>query len=267
MMTVLRCNDNEGQMRIHCAFALHDGGIETQPFEVSFAKQSTALYLSCSQVQISVQSVRWPANRFTASNGRDLRESCVGRGTCSRVDALIWVSPLCSSEQSMSLACIPMFTQASCYPYCMAARLSAAASEDLILHSAADWEGSVLVADRDCAVQALLADASTLSTCAGDGTCSMQILDPSPDVLLTRYPQNVIQSYVQRSKWDLQDGCTLVDKASTMIPKERLTDEVSLGYRSVLLAEQPFAYAGDTTLTAVRSGSGSMFVQVTHFFS
>ncbi len=34
-------------------------------FDVVFQQRSTANYMTCSMAQISVQSVRWPATRFT----------------------------------------------------------------------------------------------------------------------------------------------------------------------------------------------------------
>jgi hypothetical protein len=88
-----RCIDNEGlpPMRVQCALALKNvgvaasaaganngaaGGNDNDPafnlqaafnnvFDVVFQQRSTADYMTCAMAQISVQSVRWPATRFT----------------------------------------------------------------------------------------------------------------------------------------------------------------------------------------------------------
>ena len=92
-----RCTDNAGlqPMRIQCALALKGVGTASATayasdtsyasptanasadsgaamassfqtvFDVVFQQRSTADYMTCSMAQISVQSVRWPATRFT----------------------------------------------------------------------------------------------------------------------------------------------------------------------------------------------------------
>lgn len=89
-----RCTDNQGlpPMRIQCALAMKNvaaasyaasrgntgnaGTTDDDPavnlqralgsvFDVVFQQRSTADYMTCAMAQISVQSVRWPATRFT----------------------------------------------------------------------------------------------------------------------------------------------------------------------------------------------------------
>ena len=78
-----RCIDNAGlpPMRIQCALALRQSMVTPsataanataassfftkQVFDVVFQQRSTANYMTCAMAQISVQSVRWPATRFT----------------------------------------------------------------------------------------------------------------------------------------------------------------------------------------------------------
>lgn len=91
-----RCTDNDGlpPIRIHCALALKSAATMSAAaaaaaasksstgnsdnnassfflsapdttFEVVFQQRSTANYMMCAMTQISVQSVRWPATRFT----------------------------------------------------------------------------------------------------------------------------------------------------------------------------------------------------------
>ena len=116
------CTDNGGKppINITCALALKD--IQTYgeflnnddlTFEVVFQKRNTVNFLQCNQVEISVQSVRWTSTRFTGSyTDRDrLDATCQSSGTCSSIDATIWVAPLCTSgSTTVQLQCISLFT-------------------------------------------------------------------------------------------------------------------------------------------------------------
>ena len=65
-------------------------------FDVVFQQRSTANYLTCAMTQIAVQSVLWPATRFTGSYASPKFVCCaLSKGV---VDATIWVSPLCTSR-------------------------------------------------------------------------------------------------------------------------------------------------------------------------
>jgi hypothetical protein len=71
-----------------------------------------------------------------------MEDTCQSKGSCSSIDATIWVAPLCTSgTQDVQLACISVFTEASCYPYCMAARPTGSGADALILYNAKDWFG------------------------------------------------------------------------------------------------------------------------------
>ena len=87
-----RCSDNNGlpPMKIQCAFAFRGTAAARQQqkqsssppgeddgpaaimsasqavFDVVFQQRSTADYMTCRMTQISVQSVRWPATRFSS---------------------------------------------------------------------------------------------------------------------------------------------------------------------------------------------------------
>jgi hypothetical protein len=93
-------------MQITCGLVLLGGGSFTNTsvadltFNVVFQHGTTANYMACHEAEISVQSVRWPATRFTTPfiNSAELEDSCHSKGICSEVDATIWVSPLCTSS-------------------------------------------------------------------------------------------------------------------------------------------------------------------------
>ena len=100
-----RCEDRQGlpPIRIQCAFAFqssaylkNSSGTPRAIFDVVFQQRSTADYMTCSMAQISVQSVRWPATRFSGSSfNPKLQTGAMDQGI---VDATVWVSPLCTSR-------------------------------------------------------------------------------------------------------------------------------------------------------------------------
>jgi hypothetical protein len=117
-----QCLDNGGKppMQIKCALALKEiltygetlNNANDLTFEVVFQNRKTADYLQCDQVEISVQSVRWPSTRFTGSydNRDSMDTTCQSKGTCSSIDATIWVAPLCTSgSTTVQLQCISLF--------------------------------------------------------------------------------------------------------------------------------------------------------------
>jgi hypothetical protein len=67
-------------------------------------------------------------------------------------------------------------------------------------------------------------------------------------------------------------GCVQSSTATTMVaanghPSYRhLAQPKSRGFRSILMKGQPFAYAGDVTLTAVEASNGEYFVSVDRLF-
>lgn len=123
-----RCDDvQESGVRILCGMALYEspGFLSTLDperdltFEVLFHKRSTATQASCSQLEISVQSVRWPSRRYTRDMALedDLDDSCSGRSTCTTIDATVWVQPRCSSSLDANQPiCRDGNPLASCFP-------------------------------------------------------------------------------------------------------------------------------------------------------
>lgn len=164
------CSDARGFMEIKCAIVLYeaqtygstfspeDGSTKDTVFDVVFQKRSTANYMSCAASEISVQSVRWPATRFTGSN---VDQSCQSKSTCNLVDATVWVSPLCSVA-THSAVCTDSYKDAACFPYCMAARRLGSGSDGLVLYNAPDWRSKVHLMDRDCAMKTQVDSGSTI---------------------------------------------------------------------------------------------------------
>ena len=274
-----QCLDNAGKppMRIRCGLALKEiltyGGTLSNDndltFEVVFQNRKTADFLQCNQVEISVQSVRWSATRFTGSyDDRDKTDTtCQSKGTCSAIDAIIWVAPLCTSgSKTVQLQCISLFTGSSCYPYCMAARASGSGADGLILYNAADWLGKVHVMDRDCGVETHLDD---IEGCLADNTCSYlqgSYLGNEQGVVSTVLRDDILGGMVLTKKWDATKGCVQSSGSMSIIGVDVHTAYTNNVYRSILGPGQPFSFAGDTTLTAVQDNHGNYFVKVDRLY-
>ena len=286
-------------MKIECALALQDArsygeslSIESDTtFEVVFNQRSTALYLSCQEAEISVQSVRWPVTRFTklykTGNGdeTDLSDTCQARGTCNLVDATVWVTPICtSSANRVPEVCVQIFKDASCFPYCLAARRAGSAADGLILYSALDWKDKVHIVDRDCGATQLqllhpLAavqnnSATYLAASAmtpADPQTSEQRLTSVDTVTLN----DILQGTVRLFSWNATKGCQATSQVRSIVGvqahpgytfPELGSKTQTRRFPSLLMPGQPFAFAGDTTLTAVKDGQGRYFVAIDRLY-
>lgn len=283
-----RCLDNAGQppMRIECALALKDPVFGTNiaknvqmsnVFDVVFQQRSTANYMTCSMTQISVQTVRWPVSRFVSSSDDPFAVASAVRK--SVVDATIWVSPLCtSSSTKVPEVCMPLFKAAACYPYCMASRLKGSGADGLVLYNANEWHDRVHLMHRDCSSQQLDRQGGPVSAVAQktayflpNGTSSsMSSMDLRSSVETTAPVTPVPGSSVVLRKWDSSTGtCINANMAMSMMGKDvmnALLPSSANVFRSILMVEQPFAYAGDVTLTAVRLGNGEFAVSVSRLY-
>jgi hypothetical protein len=242
-----KCVDNGGQppMQIICALALKDvqtyGGTQTNnndlTFEVVFQNRKTANFLQCNQVEISVQSVRWSSTRFTGSyDARDSMDAtCQSQGTCSSIDATIWVAPLCTSgSNAVQLQCISLFTGSSCYPYCMAARPSGSGADRLVLYNAADWLNKVHVMDRDCGVETHLDD---ILGCVQDNTCSYSensYFANDPGTVATVLRGDPQGGMVLTKKWDPTQGCVQSSGSVSILGTDVHAGYQNNAYRAIL---------------------------------
>lgn len=260
-----------------------------QVFEVMFQQRSTANYMTCDMAQISVQSVRWPATRFTGSyKSTRFQMGALDRGM---VDATVWVSPLCTSRAAkFPEVCTPMFKAAACYPYCMAARLRGhTGPAALVLYNSPDWNERVHLMQRDCIVDTPILSNPLEAVAMGTaqlmprGTSSST--DPLPAAEATSRSNVMVGSSVQARSWNPKfnvcmqastatsilrrdvhpaynasaEGGATISAVQATVPRKRT-------FRSLLSSGQPFAYAGDVILTSVRNGQGQYFVEVDRLY-
>lgn len=310
------CSDSAGAppMRIFCHLSLYEiqsysGPAETNSsfsldkalsFEVVFQKRSTANYLTCSQAEISVQSARWPATRITTPFQKEIDQAsrrffCQSQGSCSTVDATIWVTPKCASDASfVQPACVQSFIDASCYPYCMAARRSGAGADGLVLYNAKDWEEKVHVMDRDCGVLSaidkdpaalLLASGQedgaqvhyqgqdAIPSAAAQGSLEIHVSAPSlANPAAQQPPYSVVR--LSASSWDPNTAtCSYKRGATTMVPAAShptvlpsVERQQQQPYRAIRMPGQPFAFAGDLALTPVMDEQGNHYLSVDRLY-
>ena len=278
-----RCDDDDGKppMRITCALALYEQasyGDAFSPqsdltFNVKFQTRSTAQYMTCKESQISVKSVRWPSTRFTRGREGDLEDTCQSRGDCNTIDATIWVAPLCSSDAGRQQeVCSPLFKLAACYPYCMAARRSGSAADGLVLYSALDWKERVHIMNRDCGVKTHLdnpVDAVNAQQASylPQGNNEQDRRNVVETVTLT----DILQGSVRTVNWDPDLGCVEAPGTYSVMGNNvhegyRGDTPQSNRFRSLLMPGQPFAFAGDTTLTAVKNHDGTWWVKMDRLY-
>lgn len=196
------------------------------------------------------------------------------------VDATVWVSPLCTSRAGrFPEVCTPIFKAAACYPYCMAARLRGSGANGLVLYNAPDWRERVHLMMRDCLVDtSSMRPASAIPEAVASGQTMLMPngtaagTDSLPDAE-TRVAHDVIAgASVVSKRWDPGTmGCVQSSMASTAVRTDKLAATYAQSprtraFRSILMVGQPFAYAGDVTLTAVQSGDGEYFVSVDRLY-
>lgn len=122
-------------------------------FPVLFQVPSTNEYMTCSSSKIKVDSVRWPHTRFTSIENAKLPLLNLLKTSDppTTIDAAVWIMPLCGGG-ALPAVCNYAFTQAACYPYCLAVRQSSSFNSILTAYNAPNWLDRVHIFNRDCAM-------------------------------------------------------------------------------------------------------------------
>jgi len=243
-------HDPDLGMQVQCS-VLPFGGLlasETGTVPVFFqqggAVQTT---LRCSDVDIVVQSVRWPATRFSSPTGGGAFTGaggvdCVTSRTCSKVDATVWLVPRvgCDSESAVC----------DCFPFCMAARLSGSQASPLIFYSASQWRSKVFLLERDCNLHTVSSDfdGGVSKAVASDGVTSVQVSGSTGVKFVGGSHQTI--SCVDNLLVTTLVNRSLHPSYSTPTPAF-LRNPVA-----------PFVVTGDTVLTSVLHGDGGYTVRV-----
>ena len=223
-------------LQLTCGVAMFGTDVsgEDRTIPVSFQLPSTGQMLKCNKVMVKVESVRWPVSRFTATKVQRLDGAyvqdvgCASKGTCLLADAAIWVRPMCSVDR-IDLVCVESFKQAACFPYCMALHVRGSGTQPLVLHDANEWTEGVTLLRRDCGLHS----AGYTSTAASGVRVSV--------------PGSVFGT---SETFSVGSGCVQNPLVTSVVRRSNFTEYGM--HASIDLDSQPFLFAGDLALTAIR---------------
>lgn len=240
-----KCVSNGQRIQLQCTVLPYEGLLANQSSSVPvFFQQGATIEksLSCSDIDIVVQSVRWPATRFSSS-GTPLPDCSLTR-TCNQVDATVWVVPRGNCDRESTVC--------NCYPFCMATRLAGSQASALVLYSANQWRSKVYVVKRDCNLQ------STSSSMQGVFSVSDSVSDST---VVTTQASDGSPQFISSSQ-EQTLACT-----DNLLVTSIINKTVHLAYTNPTAAflrnpSAPFVITGDTIFTAVKHGDGGYTVQV-----
>ena len=228
------CTDLEYGMQILCSVAPLDTLTPSYFVPVEFRVPTTSFYMGCGRSKIKLDSIRWPATRYTSPNSRATNAPIA--------EAALWVRPACSSEW-IDVACVETFKLAGCFPYCMAL-WTKGYTGSMILRSASEWQNSVAMMNRDCGLH-------TWDLKSGDVSLLTDKLRLNSGVKNTWMDEEV-----------QLNSSRCVYAPNTFSRMLRNTTGAYSSYRSVAITGQPFAFAGDLALTAVNTVGDSWGIDV-----
>lgn len=141
-----RCVDVEATgIRVLCSFLSYQG-IFTNTTEIVFQDNTWLSSFTCAAVEISVKSVRFSVRRYDTN--MDMNMNCIARGQCAQVDATVWLVPKCGVLKGA--ACNPQAIGTTCYPFCLATRVSGSQNSRLVFVNAQTWRTGRQVLFRNC---------------------------------------------------------------------------------------------------------------------
>jgi len=138
---------------------------------------------------------------------------------------------MCSVD-SIDLVCVESFKQASCFPYCMALHVRGSGTQSLILYDADDWNSGVTLLKRDCGLYGMQPGLN------GSG-------------VRVSLPNSV---YGLDASFGSDSSCVQNPQTVSRVPRSVLTEYSA--HASMELDGQPFLFANDLALTAVRGQVG-----------
>ncbi len=244
-----RCLDTAAGLQITCAsipFQHHladdeDQHLDYTVHQMRFVPESARAGLTCAQVSVRVQPLRFSRRRFSAP-GAGRVELGLGDAFNTRLqygaraaadhsaDAAVVVTPLCAVRASV--LCVPSIE--NCFPFCLGLHAAGQRSQNISLMNAQRWDEWTSLGQTDCVV----ANAAG-GSCTADSTRLVQNADAgvevsgcastacAPDAASVTFVKNSEQAAANRSlqAWQAQQPWGFV--------------------RSAL---QPFVVAGDVFL-------------------
>lgn len=258
-----RCIDQDGKgIAVRCSIVQMSNiaSSSTHSFDVLFQDATWATQMNCAGTEITVRSVRWPVRRYEgktrsfAAGYMDAPElDCMSRDSCERVDATIWLVPRCDLLKPEQ--CSDAAIGTSCYPFCMAVRVTGSRNANPVFVNADTWRRGKQILMRDCA---LSQPKATSSSSIGVNVNMVSTAVYGRSTLSGAGENNSL--YVT----GVGDGseCTIgVNMASWVIANASKVDPRSVS-GSMRRRGQPFAVAGDTILMEFETPDGSSTIEV-----
>jgi hypothetical protein len=243
---------------------------DEQIVPLDFALPSTARYMKCAETKIVVDSVRWPLYRLSIPdrflNMKNMYDKFINEDSVdgpTEIDAMVWVMPACATDGVPSPACTSSFSVTACFPFCAAARLTGSRNNGMLLYSAKDWTEHIQLINRDCS--------ATFSAESSNITYTLDEDLPSVYGGLISHNFDLLDGKTTVSGWDpRQQACVFSTAVQSRMLNTRdlgaeLNDYKVNPLGSILLDEQPFAFAGDVVLTSVKV-DGIYYVKVQRMY-
>ena len=233
------CADQNYGMQVVCSVAPLDALTPSFYVPVEFEVPTTSFFMGCGKAKIRLDSIRWPVTRSTSPNAD-------ARVLMPTAQAALYVRPMCSSEQS-DVVCIDTFKLANCFPYCMALWTKGSIGS-MVLRDADEWVNTVSMGKRDC------------------GLHTWDLLSGELSAITDKLRQNsgVKSTWMDTEVQLNSTRCVYAPNVFSRMLKSSVDSYAA--YRSVILAEQPFAFAGDLVLTAVNTVGTTWGIHVQRIF-
>lgn len=241
-----KCVSDGQRIQLQCSIFPYEGLLANQTsFVPVFFQQGTTIEqsLKCSDIDIVVQSVRWPATRF--SSVTTPLPDCSLTSTCNQVDATVWVVPRSNCDRESTVC--------SCHPFCMATRLAGSQASPLVLYSADQWRSKVYIVKRDCNLQ-------SSTSAMQDGLSVSALVDDAP--VVTTQTSNESPQFISSPLPEQTLSCTdnlLVTSIINRTVHPAYTNPTAAFLRN---PSAPFVITGDTIFTSIKHGDGTYSVQV-----
>ncbi len=192
MMMGCSCADGPAGLEVRCfTVPTSGGGGSSHPVLLNTTWETAAepKLLTCANVRIIVQSVRWPQRRLLFAQQTGPLPPPQPQTNRLAADAVVYVIPSCGGKGANPMACFDptIFTLSRCFPFCMALHI-VGGRPALDFRGYTAWRDGVLLTARDCvplasssfsshpavstACSAQLAQADTLDSCAYASACA-----------------------------------------------------------------------------------------------
>ena len=230
-----------------------DAQVRQHPVQVNFANENAQKLLTCRDVQITLETVRFPQitsrrkdTRLATLPGDAFPSATACRDNpgmdCNTIDAVLYVKPLCRRDdlfgteavQPNRVACVEGYRYMPCFPYCLGVRQSFSGSRAITMYNKREIENGVWYSNLQC-FSNRVASATSHAVISSTLSVTGELPDPLATDDTTEFADSRCVS---------QAGATSI--VSDNSPSEQAPDTGSDNF--VWAFEQPFAFAGDTML-------------------